>query len=306
MSSVFLHSPNAGRARTRLKAYSAFEPYELTDYLEALAGRLPDISIEVERMATATLTQRLLTETPHANADLILGWADSAARTPALRGLALARAGTSDGYARPTGFSTALVVDTRLLNDLNIGIATWRDLARPALRGRIAFPDPVTSGAGFLALATLIQGFPGDEGWDVLEAICRNVSAWPGSAWQPAAMCGGGEIVVGVTVRIAARKRTSGPAEPHLALVEPQDACGVEAEVYGVLNGTQAANAAGRVVDWVLSNEARALFDNHHKINLAKADAGHFKIDVEHAIASRGRWLNKLADLRRSISELAP
>lgn len=301
MSSELIGGRTGTGEVARLKAYSSFEPYELADYRTALARTLPGIAIEIERMPTATLTERLLAERDAPGADLVFGWADTAAQTEGLEGLCAS--GEADGYVRPTGFSTAFIVDPTALAACGARpVRTWRDLAQDALRGRVAFPNPAVSGAGFLAMSTLLQYHGEAEGWALIEAICANVRAFPGSAWAPAAETGSGAIAVGVTVHIAACKRRAELA--RLSVVEPQDVIGAEAEVYGMIRSTRNADAARRVIDWVSSEEATALFTGYRKTILSAPTHALFMIDSAKAVAGRAADLARFAAIADGPREL--
>ncbi len=298
MSSVMIDAPTGTGARARLKAYSSFEPYELADYLAALAARMPDVAIAIERMPTATLTERLLAERDAPGADMVFGWADTASHTQGLGRVALGGSASGNAYIRPSGFSTAFVVDPWVLAETGAQIGNWRDLADPRLEGRVVFPDPAISGAGFLALTTILQYYGEDDGWDLLSAICANVSEFPASAWKPAELCGNGIVACGVTVKIAATRRIA--EWPALRLVEPADVVGAEAEVYGALSSTRHPEIVGDVIEWILSKDARILFDAHNKTDLRKPSQGLFMIDAAGAVADRERWLALFKSLAAS------
>jgi iron(III) transport system substrate-binding protein len=294
MTSVWIETPTGSGARASLKAYSSFEPYELADYLAALAKALPDLAITVERMPTAVLIERLLYERHAPRADMILGWADTAAQIEDLQGICPEAALR---YIRPTGFSTAFVVDPEIANRSLCGadVRCWTDLADTRLKGRVAFPDPAISGAGFLALTTLIQFYGETEGWNLIEGICQNVAVLPGSAWEPAALTGAGTIGVGVTVRIAATRRVSELCQ--LVAVEPADVVGVEAEVYGGLTGTRHPEAVADVLGWINSAEASRLFDKHKKTNLTLPHQNLFTIDARRAVSERPRLITRFRSM---------
>ncbi len=284
----------------RLRAYSSFEPYELADYRTALARALPGVAIEIERMPTAILTERLLREAAAPGADLVIGWADTAAQTDGLQGVCIESEG--DGWVRPTGFSTAFIADAEAIKAYGARpVTTWEDLAQDALRSRVLFPDPSLSGAGFLAMTTLLQFYGEGDGWALLEAICANVRAFPGSAWAPAAATGSDGVALGVTVRIAAAKRQV--EVPRLAAIEPADVIGAEAEVYGVLNSTGHPEAARRVIDWVLSDEARLLFSRYAKTILSNPTGNLFMIDSAKAVADRASNIARFAALMKLSKE---
>ncbi|MDC7872074.1 ABC transporter substrate-binding protein [Pantoea ananatis] len=295
MTSIVIDAPTGSGTRARIKAYSSFEPYELQEYLRRLALHLPDVAIEIERMSTSALRNRLEAEKDAPQADMILGWADTAAKTVHLGTRLFSPGGDADGYLRVTGFSTAIVSDPRLLAQQNVQISNWGDLAHPGLEGMIAFPNPVQSGAGFLALATLLQAYGEKEGWALLEAILRNAAVCPDSAWEPAKLTGEGTIAAGVTVKIAAYKRKS--QSPQLCVTEPAGMSGAEPEVYAGFSSTSHPDVVTDILQWLCSDEANSIFTGFNKIILSDKDKGPFTIDVGHAVTQRARWLSHFESL---------
>ncbi|QDX31018.1 extracellular solute-binding protein [Dickeya poaceiphila] len=300
MTSIVISAPTGDGSRARVKAYSSFEPYELEEYLRQLAVHLPDVAIEIERMSTAALRNRLEAEKDNPQVDMILGWADTAAKTVALSDKLFSPQGDADGYLRITGFSTAIVVDPDLLKQLNVNIETWRDLAHPALRGRIAFPNPAQSGAGFLALTTLLQAYGESDGWPLLSDIYRNVQVRPDSAWEPARLTGEGEIAAGVTVKIAAfnRKREL----PRLKIIEPPRATGTESEVYAGFITSAHREAVSEILEWLQTEAANRIYTSFNKLILTKNDDSYLTIDAGQAVLHRTRWLTQLESLTNGMS----
>lgn len=297
MSTTLINAPTGDGSRATLKAYSSFEPYELADYLACLARLLPDVAIEIERMPTVALTGRLAQERDNPQADLVLGWADTAARSLDFTEQVFAPGADADGWLRVTGFSTAFVTDPALLAQTGVRVDSWADLTQRALYGRIAFPNPAISGAGFLALATLLQRFGEEEGWHIVEGIYRNVRTTPDSAWEPARLTGEGEIAVGVTVNIAATNRQRELA--RLAVVQPRDVVGVESEVYGAFTHTRHNLIVREVLEWIASAEAKTVYAGYNKILLGQPDSRLFTIDAKQAVASRERWLARLDSIAK-------
>jgi ABC-type Fe3+ transport system substrate-binding protein len=102
-------------------------------------------------------------------------------------------------------------------------------------------------------------------------------------------------VAVGVTVLIAAGQRQS--QRPALMVVEPQDVIGAEAEVYGVLKGTRASEAAQMVLDWLGSPQAEARFRAWRKTILPGAADRLFAIDPARAVAERAVNLAKFKNV---------
>ncbi|AOZ52050.1 ABC transporter substrate-binding protein [Chromobacterium vaccinii] len=303
---VRIEAATGSGAGGHLVAYSSFEPYELADYLEALSRLLPDVAITVWRMPTSSLTAFLLSDP---EGDLVLGWADTAAQSPGIAArIAPPAAGgcDADGFYRPTGFSLAFVADPALLQARGAEPPTrWSDLAAPALRQALLFPDPRRSGAGYLALTTILQYYGPEDGWRLMVEIDRNVIDYPGSAWEPAARVGQNGAALGITVRVAARRRLSD--NPALIQALPQDAIGAEAEVYGVLAGSKQQALARRALDWVMSDEAADLFRHHAKLLLrGERDPALFPINPERASRERPAVLQRFDALMRLRAVRAP
>ncbi len=297
MSTTLINAPTGDGSRARIKAYSSFEPYELADYLACLARSMPDVAIEIERMPTVALTERLAREKDHPQVDLVLGWADTAARSLDFTGQVFAPGADADGWLRVTGFSTAFVTDPALLVQTGVRVESWADLTQSALYGRIAFPNPAISGAGFLALATVLQRFGEDDGWQIIEGIYRNARVTPNSAWEPARLTGEGEIAVGVTVKIAATNRQR--ELPRLGIVQPSDVIGIESEVYGGFRHTRHNPIVREVLEWIASDEAKTVYAGYNKILLGQPDSRLFTIDAQQAVASRERWLARLDSIAK-------
>lgn len=300
MTTTMIQSPGIATASVVLKAWSSFEPYELSEYLLRLEQHLPGVAIDIERMSTAALTQRLLAQADALPVDLILGWADSASRHPRFAGRFFAPGGDADGFLRVTGFSTALVADDELLTRAGVRLRGWPDLALPELEGLIAFPDPAVSGAGFLALTTILQSYGEARGWPLVQAILRNAAVRPGSAWEPARLTGLGEIAVGVTVRIAAMNRQQ--QQPSLTVIEPADATGTEAEVYAGVVASPHQAVVSQVLAWLRTPEAASVFDGFNKVLLSQPDSKRFMIDAALAVDNRERWLSHLDVMTKEIT----
>ncbi len=286
-SAVELNLPTGTGREATLVCYSSFESYELADYLAALAIVESDIAIKIFRMPTAHLAAALISPGALPAADMVFGWAATAA-TPEI----LARF-VGHRYESPTGFSTAFCLDRPCLQRHAIREPrTWLDLASPDLRGQLVIPDPRVSGAGFLAATTILQHYGEQQGWELLKAAFEGIR-FVRSAWEPAAAMGAGNKALGVTVRIAAVQRAAQCADVDWS--EPADAVGCEPEVYAIVNSCRDMAAAERVLEWITSSLALPHYQRHAKVVFAADDpsGSRMPIDVERAIAGRSTFLSK-------------
>ncbi|GAA4857139.1 thiamine ABC transporter substrate-binding protein [Saccharopolyspora cebuensis] len=153
-------------------------------------------------------------------------------------------------------------VDTGWFADRGIPApATLRDLTDPRYRDLFAVPDPSTSSPGLAFLLATVAEF-GEDGWaDYWRALMAN-GAKLSSGWEAAygqdfsGSTGQGPrpIVLSYASSPAAEVRPDGTPRTKALL----DTCYRQVEYAGVLRGTDDPDAAGQVVDFLLSPEFQA------------------------------------------------
>lgn len=99
---------------------------------------------------------------------------------------------------------TVMIVNTELANGMKID--GFEDLLNPALKGKIAFGDPVNSSSAFQSLMAMLYGMGknGDpmspEAWDYVDKFIANLGGkMCNSSSQVYKGVAGGEYVVGLT-----------------------------------------------------------------------------------------------------------
>lgn len=266
-------------------AYSAMEEYELAEYAQGIEAANPDLRIRIERMSTAALLDRLLSEGPNGSWDIILGWALTTMLAPELRGwfapLGSERVRRLPATARdpesrwfcPSAFVPAFCVNEARLARRGLPMPSrWEDLADARYGGELVVPDPTYSGAGFLHLTALLQMTGEARTWEILRGVAANRPLIERSAFAPCLAVAGDEASIGVTVSIAAERmaRMGLPVK----MVIPADAAGSEPEGFALRAGSVRKEPASRALEWMLSPEACAIYRKYHKIVLVgEADA---------------------------------
>jgi iron(III) transport system substrate-binding protein len=76
---------------------------------------------------------------------------------------------------------------------------TWQELGDPRYKGLVAMPNPNTSGTGYTALATIVQIYGEQAGFELLKRIHRNIAQYTRGGADPGPLTGRGEIAIGVT-----------------------------------------------------------------------------------------------------------
>ena len=133
----------------------------------------------------------------------------------------------------------------------------WTDLADPRYKGLLAMPNPNTSGTGYTMLATVLQVYGDDKGWDLMKQIHKNMAQYTRSGADPGLLTGRGEVGLGVTfVHDAVDQVIKGfPIEYGAA----EEGTGFEIGGLSLVKASPNREAAVKFVDWALTPEAQKL-----------------------------------------------
>ncbi len=165
-----------------------------------------------------------------------------------------------NGEATPVDFGDVCVnYDIAALDAAGIAPpASLADLALPAYSGQLVVPNPATESAGLAFLLATIAEF-GEDGWeDYWTSLRANdveiVDSWTQAYYESFSLAGGTRPLV--------VSYGSSPPFEVLYAVEPLDTaptgvvestCFRQIEFAGVLRGTQAPQAARRLVDFLIT-----------------------------------------------------
>jgi iron(III) transport system substrate-binding protein len=262
----------AGAARAgEITVYTALEEDEIADYVAAAKKSLPDVKLNVLRLSTGDLGARLIAEAGNPQHDVIWGWAVTNMMDPrildtlepyAVKGGDKLAARYRDGGNRwfaATGYMAAFCVNTDRLKAKGLPMPKgWNDLLDPKFKGEIAMPNPVSSGTGYLQIASILQNLGEEKGWAYLKALDGNVSQYIKSGSRPCKAASAGEFAVGTSLAFAGVKAVE-QGFP-LKMVIPSEGAGYELEATGLAKTSKNKADARRFMDWTLSAEAAPLY----------------------------------------------
>jgi iron(III) transport system substrate-binding protein len=274
-----LGAGDAAAQKTQLNVYTALETDQIKAYEAAFNKSYPDIELKFTRDSTGVITAKVLAEKANPQADIVIGTSASSMAVFALegmlepyapKGLDKIPAAYRDSQNPPRWvgmdvYGAAICFNTVEAQKQNLPKpATWKDLTKPVYKGKIVMPNPASSGTGFLDVAGWLQMWGEAEAWKFMDALHENIGVYTHSGSQPCKQAGAGEFPIGVSFeyRAMATKKSGAPVD----IVFPSEGLGWDLEASGIIKGTKKLDAAKKLMDWLATPEAMALFANNFAV----------------------------------------
>ncbi|HEV8353246.1 MAG TPA: ABC transporter substrate-binding protein [bacterium] len=255
-----------GAQANRVVIYSALDSTVTSEVLKAFE-RASGLRTEALTLAAAgTLSTRIQAERARPQADIFLGGSADfhaplakqgllqAYRSPALSGSGIARE-----FYDPDGFwygwyigALAIMYNrNQLAGRGGRAPASWDDLINPAFRGSVVLPSPVTTGGGFIFVATQIFRFGNeDRAFAYLKQLADNATFTP-TAPAGITLVSRGEATVGMNWGHDIRSQAVNQGFP-VDIVFPADTA-TEIGAVSIIKGGPNPDGARRFVDFMLS-----------------------------------------------------
>jgi iron(III) transport system substrate-binding protein len=131
--------------------------------------------------------------------------------------------------------------------------ACWKDLTKPEYKGHVQMANPNSSGTAYTTLATIVQIFGEDEGFEFMKALHRNINQYTKSGSAPIKAAARGETTIGITFQhdIVTQVVNGFPVE----IVSPCEGTGYE---IGSMSGHPADGGQGQGLPGALECERLA------------------------------------------------
>jgi iron(III) transport system substrate-binding protein len=286
---------SAARTQGKLVVYSALDQTTIDAMAAAFMKRNPDVDVLVLGIAAAgDQATRIKAERGAPRADIFIGGDTTFHEELANDGLLLAYKSPVAGQIDPR-YSDAegrfygwylgvlgIAINTNRFKDLHIAEPqTWDDLLDPAWRGKLAFPNPPTTGSGYIFLANQVFRFDKDEAkaLEYMKKLDGNVGRYTQRSPDAVTVVAQGEFVGAMNWvhDILAQQQKGAP----LKVVIPPDTA-YEIGGVSIVKGGPNPETAKAFVDWVLGPEAGAInTDRSNRISVrddVAAPAGAVKI----------------------------
>ncbi len=133
----------------------------------------------------------------------------------------------------------------------------WKDLLKPVYKGEIEMANPNSSGTAYTTLATIVQIFGEEAGFDFMKGLHANINQYTKSGSAPIKAAGRGENTIGIVFLADAVNQTV-KGFPIKA-VAPCEGTGYEIGGMSIIKGARNLESAKKFVDWALTAQAQEL-----------------------------------------------
>ncbi len=208
---------------------------------------------------------------------------------------AIYKKGMAGGRVQPNNVTPMVIVyNKKLVTDADAP-KSWRALADPKWKDKIAYAAADKSGSSYTILATLLTVFgENDQGWKLVEDIMKNAKILPSSSRVPKGVADG-EYHAGLTYEDAAMRQVAGGAP--MGVIYPQDGTSVPPDGNALIKGAKHPRAAKIFLDYAVSKEVMDLLAEKFSLRSARTDVsppkGFAPLGEIKAVAYDMEWAGK-------------
>ncbi len=132
----------------------------------------------------------------------------------------------------------------------------WADLLKPEYKGHVQMANPNSSGTAYTTLATIVQLFGEDEGFEFMKGLHKNINQYTKSGSAPIKAAARGENTIGIVfLHDAVAQAASGFP---IKSVAPCEGTGYEIGGMTIIKGGRNPESAQKFYDWALSAETQS------------------------------------------------
>jgi iron(III) transport system substrate-binding protein len=140
-------------------------------------------------------------------------------------------------------------------NDLPVP-ACWKDLLKPEYKGHVQMANPNSSGTAYTTLATIVQLFGEDEGFEFMKGLHANINQYTKSGSAPIKAAARGENTIGIVFMHDAVKQAASGFP--ITVVAPCEGTGYEIGGMSIIKGARNLENAKKFYDWALTADVQS------------------------------------------------
>jgi iron(III) transport system substrate-binding protein len=274
-AALALAGPFAAQAQdisgTTLTVYTPNEEGMLNSLIPVFESKT-GVTVQLITAGTGELYQRIRSEAASPQGDVLFG--GGAAQANANTDLWAAYTSPEDASMVPAGKNTTgsvtpyqadgsnLLVNKDQAAAANVTIASYADLLKPELKGKIAYGDPTASSSAFAQLTNMLKAIGGDyesdKGWDFVKSLVAQLNGITiGSSSQVAKDVAAGEYIVGLTYEPLSLNfvKSGAPVE----IVYPSEGAAFLPATIQLIKGGPNPAAGKAFIDFVISQEGQTI-----------------------------------------------
>ena len=136
----------------------------------------------------------------------------------------------------------------------------WKDLAKPIYKGEVQVANPNSSGTAYTALATIVQLFGEEQGFEFLAQMHQNVNQYAKSGSAPIKAAARGETAIGITFMhdIVKQAKKGFPVK----VVAPCEGTGYEVGSMSIVKGARHLKEAKAWAEFSLRPDIQSLAES--------------------------------------------
>jgi len=150
------------------------------------------------------------------------------------------------------GFNTELLAANNLPEP-----GCWKDLLKSEYKGHVQMANPNSSGTAYTTLASMVQIFGEDDGFEFMKSLHVNINNYTKSGSAPIKAAGRGENTIGIVFMHDAVKQAV--AGFPIKVVAPCEGTGYEIGSMSIIDGSRNLDEAKQFYDWALTADAQNL-----------------------------------------------
>jgi iron(III) transport system substrate-binding protein len=133
----------------------------------------------------------------------------------------------------------------------------WADLIKPEFKGEVQMANPNSSGTAYTTLATMVQLFGEDEGFEYMKQLHQNINQYTKSGSAPIKAAAQGETMIGIVFQHDAV--TQAVEGFPIKVVAPCEGTGYEIGSMSIIKGARNPESARAFYDFALRADVQEL-----------------------------------------------